>query len=108
MTKQLKSFFGEIYFFVEKKVLKVGSRAGSASGSVIHSNGAADPDPYQNYTDPQHCLIHPEMYFVKVPVHVAERAYLRDGRGAGRRSSSHHHAGATKEGGQTGEWMGWT
>jgi fatty-acid desaturase len=26
------------------------------SGSISHRYGAADPDPHQNVTDPQHCL----------------------------------------------------
>jgi hypothetical protein len=28
--------------------------AGSGSGSISHRHGSADPDPYQNVTDPQH------------------------------------------------------
>jgi hypothetical protein len=28
----------------------------SGSGSVSQRYGAADPDPYQNVTDPQHCV----------------------------------------------------
>jgi hypothetical protein len=31
-------------------------KAGSGSGSVSQWYGSADPDPYQNVTDPQHCL----------------------------------------------------
>jgi hypothetical protein len=32
----------------------VGSRP--ESGSVSHRYGSADPDPYQNVMDPQHCF----------------------------------------------------
>jgi hypothetical protein len=28
--------------------------SGSGSGSISHRHGSADPDPYQNVTDPQH------------------------------------------------------
>ena len=31
-------------------------RAGSGSRSFIPRNGSDDPDPYQNETDPKHCL----------------------------------------------------
>ncbi len=33
-----------------------GSGSGSGSGSISQRHGSADPDPYQNVTDPQHCL----------------------------------------------------
>jgi hypothetical protein len=26
------------------------------SGSISQRHGSADPDPYQNFTDPQHCF----------------------------------------------------
>ncbi len=29
--------------------------AGSGSGSIRQGYGSADPDPYQNFMDPQHC-----------------------------------------------------
>ncbi len=35
-----------------------GSGAGSGFGSIGNKHGSADPDPYQNVTDPQHCLPH--------------------------------------------------
>ena len=52
----------EKYIFYRKKVkqqliffrFQVGFRA--RSGSVISRNGCEDPDPYQNETDPQHCI----------------------------------------------------
>ncbi len=48
-------------------------RAGS--GSINQRHGSADPDPYQNVTDPQHWkvllpLLHPEL---DLPVHQALR-----------------------------------
>ncbi len=30
--------------------------AGSGSGSISRRHGSADPDPYQNVTDPQYCI----------------------------------------------------
>jgi len=30
---------------------------GSGSGSISKRHGSADPDPHQNVTDPQHCLL---------------------------------------------------
>ena len=41
----------------------------------------------------------------QVPVHVAQREDLRDGRGAGRRGARHHHPGTAQTGGQRGEFM---
>ena len=29
----------------------------AVSGSIIQRHGSADPDPYQNVMDPQHCLV---------------------------------------------------
>jgi hypothetical protein len=31
--------------------------AGSGSGSVSQRHGSANPDPYQNVSDPQHCIL---------------------------------------------------
>jgi hypothetical protein len=35
---------------------KVISRKIAGSGSIGQRHGPADPDPYQNVTDPQHCF----------------------------------------------------
>jgi hypothetical protein len=29
----------------------------AGSGSISQRYGSADPDPYQNFMDPQHCII---------------------------------------------------
>jgi hypothetical protein len=41
-----------------KKSMKKGVVSGVGSGSVSQRYGSADPDPQQNVTDPQHCLVH--------------------------------------------------
>ena len=59
----MKTDFGEIYFFYRKKKIKqklifslfqVGFGAGSGSEAVISRNGSEDLDPYKNETDPKH------------------------------------------------------
>jgi hypothetical protein len=34
------------------------SGSGDGSGFVSQMYGSADPDPYQNVTDPQHCILY--------------------------------------------------
>ncbi len=45
-------------------------KAGAESGSVFVSlcYGSADPDPYQNVTDPQHCVM--EFYLQTIEGHI--------------------------------------
>jgi hypothetical protein len=53
----------EFFWFVVLKVtdensrIAAGSGAGSESGFVSLGYGSADPDPYQNVMDPQHCFL---------------------------------------------------
>jgi hypothetical protein len=41
-------------------------RVGSESKSVSQRYGSADPDLYQNVTDPQHCIVENQAVFVIV------------------------------------------
>jgi hypothetical protein len=51
-------------FYVD--VLKVtDERAGSGAGSDSKRYGSADPDPYQNVTDPEHCILLRRAYFFR-------------------------------------------
>ncbi len=47
----------EKIFFASLKSPKTGagSGVGSGAGSINQRYGSADPDPYQNVMDPQHC-----------------------------------------------------
>jgi hypothetical protein len=44
--------------FVQKRSLTKIAGSGSESGSIIQRYGFSDPDPYQNFMDPQHCKVH--------------------------------------------------
>ncbi len=37
--------------------MKKGVGSGVGSGSISQRYGSRDPDPHQNITDPQHCLL---------------------------------------------------
>jgi hypothetical protein len=51
-------------FKVTELKKSVGSGVGSGSESISQRYGSEDPDPHQNFTDPQHCNI------VYVPVYT--------------------------------------
>ncbi len=57
-----KKTYRKIFFLPHWRLLMkiTGSWVGSESGSVIQSYGSADPDPFQNVTDPQHWLSYTE------------------------------------------------
>jgi hypothetical protein len=48
-------FVTSLWLYILEKS-KVGSGSGSKSGSFSQWYGSADTDPYQNVTDPQHCI----------------------------------------------------
>jgi hypothetical protein len=56
----LKKVVSKKKFFVGvwKVTLENSKIPGAGSGSVSKSYGSAYLDPYQNVTDPQHCLLH--------------------------------------------------
>ena len=58
-VKNKTDHISEKYIFIEKKSKKKNYIFPilGRSGSVISRNGSEDPDPYQNETDPQHCLL---------------------------------------------------
>jgi hypothetical protein len=44
----------KISFFASLKSMKKGVGSGVGSGSISHRYGSGDPDPRQNFTDPEH------------------------------------------------------
>jgi hypothetical protein len=49
-----------------------GSASESGSGSISQRHGSADPDPHQNFMDPQHWFAHLVVFNFKLGCGVAQ------------------------------------
>jgi hypothetical protein len=54
-SKSRKTFF-LLIFVLKVNDKRTGSEYKSGSGSISQRHGSADPDPHQNFMDPEHCF----------------------------------------------------
>jgi hypothetical protein len=80
----------KIIFFASLKSLK--KKVGSGSGSISQRCGSPDPDPHQNVTDPQHCIVRYPNYCIAVQGEPDMRE-AAGGRDAGPEEQAHQTDG---------------
>jgi hypothetical protein len=54
----------------------MGKIAGSGSGLISQRYGSADPDPYQNVTDPQDCGEEKHLYYYSLDMAATEGVHV--------------------------------